>query len=169
MRSENCCAPILAAASGAGCCCRGFMPWTWLSSPESGHLQPEGGWGAAENGQVTEGFLLFYLYCSLQICSRLPYAFISRTWKGVSRYMLKQVTATGRNEKPVSLAVQLYLWYPVQESSFATNQTPAECPPFPIQALLGRPQEQCTGRAGNFICCSSKPAAMEMCVQTALC
>lgn len=144
------------------------MLLAWLSLPESGHLQSAGGWGAGEKGQVTEGFLL-YLYCSLQICSRLPCISIFRTWEGVSRYMLKQVTATRRKKKPFSLAVWLYLWCPVQESSFAINQTPAECPPFPIQALLGHPQEQCTGRAGNFICCSSQPAAMEMCVQTAPC
>lgn len=169
MLSENCCAPSLAAVSGVGCCCRGFVPWAWLLLPKSGHLHSEDGWGAGGKGQVTEGFLLLYLYCSLQMCCRLPCIFISRAWKGISRYVLKQVMAIGRREKTVFLAVWLYPWYPVQESSFAINHPPAEWPPFPVQALLGCPQEQRAGRAGGSSCCSSQPAVMEMHVQAALC
>lgn len=115
------------------------------------------------------GFLLLYLYCSLQICSRLPCTLISRTWKSVSRSMLKQLTVIRRNEKPASLAVWLYSLYPVQESSFAINQPFAEWLPFPLQVLLGCPQEQCAGRADGSSCCNSQPAVTEMHVQTALC
>lgn len=136
------------------------MLLAWLSLPESGHLQPAGGWGAGEKGQVTEGFLLLYLYCSLQICSRLPCTSISRTWKGVSRYMLKQVTATRRKKKPFSLAVWLYLWYPVQESSFAINQTPAESAcPFPFRPCLGIPRTSAQG--GQAILSAAVPSQLQ--------
>lgn len=57
MLSENCCAPSLAVASGAGCCCRGFMPWTWLPLPKSGHPRPEDGWGGGGKGQDFFSFI----------------------------------------------------------------------------------------------------------------
>lgn len=53
MLSENCCAPSLAVASRAGCCCRGSVPWTWLPLPKSGHPRPEDGWVLEERDRIS--------------------------------------------------------------------------------------------------------------------
>lgn len=72
--------------------------------------------------------------------------------------MLKQLTVIRRNEKPASLAVWLYPLYPVQESSFAINQPFAEWLPFPLQVLLGCPQEQCAG--GQMVPAAAIPSQL---------